>query len=472
MASVPAIYARLPIALQHAAVTLAGWRRERERYAGTFDAEFQAAMERQAWSADRLAEFQLEKLRDLVAHAKSTAPWFAKAYEKIDPLNLRSVRELPLLDKDIYRLEGDSCVSSAFKKADLRRSRSSGSTGTPLVHYGTTGDFRMRTALLERQLAWAGVSHRDKKATLTGNLVVPLKQVGPPYHRHNFCGSQLFLSSYHLNEDTLGAYAEILSQYRPRFLEGYPSALDTLASLLESDGRKVEGLSAILTTAETLHDHQRDRIERVFGCKVFNYYGSSEGAPMITECRHGGLHMNTDCGVFECLRPDGSEAGPNEEAELVVTNFGSRAHPLIRYRVRDAVITSNGAPCPCGCAFPRVAAILGRLDDMVWTAERGWVGRLSQCITTVFSPGSVREAQLVQESPELLRVRLVREPGLFQPSQIQALEADLRGRLGERIRFTYEYPDSIEKGANNKFKFVVNRMDAALKERLRRGEQP
>jgi phenylacetate-CoA ligase len=255
-------------------------------------------------------------------------------------------------------------------------------------------------------------------------------------------------------------------------LEGYPSALDTLASLLESAGRKISGLSAVFATAETLHDHQRARIERVFGCKVFNYYGSSEGAPMITECRHGGLHMNTDCGVFECLRPDGSEAGPNEEAELVVTNFGSRAHPLIRYRVRDAVITSDGAPCPCGCAFPRVAAILGRLDDMVWTAERGWAGRLSQCITTVFSPGSVREAQLVQESPELLRVRLVREPGLFQPSQIQALEADLRGRLGERIRLVYEYPEAIEKGANNKFKFVVNNLPAETKERLRRGEQP
>ena len=119
---------------------------------------------------------------------------------------------------------------------------------------------------------------------------------------------------------------------------------------------------------------------------------------------------------------------------------------------------------------PTRAAILGRLDDMVWTRDRGWVGRLSQTIK-VF-PGSVREAQFVQDEPDTLRVRLVREAGLFDPSQLIPFEEDLRQRLGERIRLVYEYPDAIEKGANNKFKFVVNRMDGALKERLRQGGQP
>lgn len=470
MASVPAIYAKLPVFLQNAAVSLAGWRRERDRYAGNFAAEFRAAMERQSWSAERLASHQLGKLRELVAHAKATAPWFSESYASVDPARLESSRQLPFLDKDVYRLNGERCLSRAYPRKDLHSSRTSGSTGTPLVHYGTLEDFRVRMAFLERQYRWAGVSRRDRKVTLTGNLVVPRAQDGPPFHRHNLPGRQLLLSSYHLGEANAAAYAAALAGYRPVFIEGYPSALDTLADLLERGGHRPPPIKAVLATAETLHAHQRERIERVFGSKVFNYYGSSEGAPMITECRHGGLHMNTDCGVFECLRPDGSEAGPGEEAELVVTNFSSRAHPLIRYRVRDAVVTSDGAPCPCGSAFPRVAAILGRLDDMVWTRDRGWVGRLSQTIK-VF-PGSVREAQFVQDEPDTLRVRLVREAGLFDPSQLIPFEEDLRQRLGERIRLVYEYPDAIEKGANNKFKFVVNRMDGALKERLRQGGQP
>lgn len=470
MAYVPKIYARLPILLQHVAVSLAGWVRERERYAGTFKTEFHAAMDRQFWSVERLAAYQLKRLRNLVIHAKTTAPWFAEAYRDIEPDTLVSSRQIPFLDKDVYRLHGNSCISSLYLGTRLRSSRTSGSTGTPLVHHSSLEDFRERMAFLERQYNWAGVSSRAKKVTLTGNLIVPRTQVDPPFYRYNLPGRQLVMSSYHLREVNAAAYAHALSGYRPEFLEGYPSALDTLADLLERGGYRPPPIKAIMATAETLYAHQRERIERVFGCKVFNYYGSSEGAPMITECQHGGLHMNTDCGVFECLRPDGSDAGPSEEAELVVTNFGSRAHPLIRYRVRDAVVTSDGAPCPCGSAFPRVAAILGRLDDMVWTRDRGWVGRLSQAIK-VF-PGSVREAQLVQEDPDTLRVRLVREASLFDPSQLVAFEEDLRQRLGERIRLLYEYPESIEKGANNKFKFVVNRMDGALKDRLRRGEQP
>jgi len=470
MASVPDIYAKLPVWAQHIAVSLAGWRRERDRYAGTFEIELEGALRREHWSASDLANHQLSRLRELVAHAKATAPWFTEAYAGIEPAALDSVRQLPFLDKDVYRLQGEACVSSAFRRESLRSSRTSGSTGTPLVHHGCIEDFRERMAFLERQYRWAGVSRRDRKVTLTGNLVVPRSQSGPPFHRHNLPGRQLFLSSYHLRPANATEYVRALADYHPAFLEGYPSALDTLADLLERGGLRPPSLKAVLATAETLHAHQRERIERVFGCKVFNYYGSSEGAPMITECRQGGLHMNTDCGVFECLRPDGTEAGPNEEAELVVTNFASRAHPLIRYRVRDAVVTSDGAPCPCGCAFPRVAAILGRLDDMIWTRDRGWVGRLSQSIK-VF-PGSVREAQLVQDDPDTLLVRLVREPGLFEASQLVAFEADLRERLGERIRIAYEYPEAIEKGANNKFKFVVSNLLAGTKERLRRGEQP
>lgn len=470
MAAVPSIYRHLPVWLQDAAVSAAGWLRERQRHGGSYRDHLRGALDRQSWPAGRLAEYQLDRLRALATHAKATAPWFSAAYAGIDTAALRSVRELPFLDKDTYRLSADGCLSNAFRRADLIVSKTSGSTGTPLTYHIALDDFRERMAFLERQHAWAGVSCHDRKATLTGNLVVPRGQSRPPYWRRNVPGRQLLLSSYHLRPEAAADYAAALAAFRPRFLEGYPSALDTLADLFERGGHRPPPLAAVLATAETLHAHQRERIERVLCCKVYNYYGSSEGAPMITECRHGGLHMNTDCGVFECLRPDGSEAGPGEEAELVVTNFGSRAHPLIRYRVRDAVVTSDGAPCPCGSAFPRVAAILGRLDDMVWTRDRGWVGRLSQSIK-VF-PGSVREAQLVQDDPDTLRIRLVREPGLFDVAQLAALEADLRERLGERIRFAYEYPEAIEKGANNKFKFVVNRMDAALKERLRRGEQP
>jgi len=470
MAGPPSIYARLPIWLQNVAVSAAGLRRQWQRYAGNYRLQLDKVLERQSWPAERLADYQLERLRALVAHAQSTTRWFAEAYRGIDATRIQSIRELPFLDKDVYRLHGDACRSSLFPDGTTIVSRTSGSTGTPLVYHVGLEDFRERMAFLERQYRWAGVSQQDRKVTVTGNLIVPRGQSKPPFWRHNLPGKQLLLSSYHLLPEHAGAIAKALASYRPTFIEGYPSALNTLAEMLERGGHHAPPVRAILATAETLHEHQRERLERFFNCKVFNYYGSSEGSPMITECSHGGLHVNPDCGTYEFLRSDGSEAGPGEQAELVVTNFGSRAHPLIRYRVRDAVVTANGFACACGCTFPRVAAILGRLDDLVWTRDRGWVGRLSQTIK-VF-PGSVREAQLVQEDPDTLRVRLVCEPSLFHESQLAAFEADMRERIGDRIRLVYEYPDAIEKGANNKFKFVVSHLTPGARAIIARGGHP
>ena len=54
-----------------------------------------------------------------------------------------------------------------------------------------------------------------------------------------------------------------------------------------------------------------------------------------------------------------------ERGELVVTNLGRAASPLIRYRTGDVVVRRTG-PCACGRTFARLeGGILARVDDMV-----------------------------------------------------------------------------------------------------------
>ena len=57
--------------------------------------------------------------------------------------------------------------------------------------------------------------------------------------------------------------------------------------------------------------------------------------------------------------PDG-EAG-----ELVVTNLGRTASPVIRYRTGDIVVRRS-SPCACGRTWARLeGGILARADDMI-----------------------------------------------------------------------------------------------------------
>jgi phenylacetate-CoA ligase len=101
----------------------------------------------------------------------------------------------------------------------------------------------------------------------------------------------------------------------------------------------------------------RERIEQSWGARVIDHHGLSEVGPISFECWEspGGLHVNEDEYICEVL----------ESGELVVTNLGRTASPLIRYRTGDIVVMRS-EPCLCGRTSARlIGGILSRADDMI-----------------------------------------------------------------------------------------------------------
>ena len=61
----------------------------------------------------------------------------------------------------------------------------------------------------------------------------------------------------------------------------------------------------------------------------------------------------------------GHEVGDGQTGELVLTNLGRTASPVIRYRTGDIVVRRS-EPCRCGRTWARLeGGILSRADDMV-----------------------------------------------------------------------------------------------------------
>ena len=112
----------------------------------------------------------------------------------------------------------------------------------------------------------------------------------------------------------------------------------------------------------------RRRIERGWGARIIDHHGLTEVGPISFECREapGFLHVNEREYIAEVLDPESGEPAPDgSRGELVITNLGRTASPLIRYRTGDLVVATH-APCPCGRTFVRlVGGILARADDMV-----------------------------------------------------------------------------------------------------------
>ena len=112
----------------------------------------------------------------------------------------------------------------------------------------------------------------------------------------------------------------------------------------------------------------RERIERSWGARVIDHHGLTEVGPVSFECWEapGYLHANEGEFIAEVLDPVTSRpVADGEHGELVVTNLGRTASPVIRYRTGDIVVRRL-TPCACGRTWARLeGGILGRADDMV-----------------------------------------------------------------------------------------------------------
>jgi phenylacetate-CoA ligase len=112
----------------------------------------------------------------------------------------------------------------------------------------------------------------------------------------------------------------------------------------------------------------RRRIEASWGARVIDHHGLTEVGPVSFECWEapGYLHVNEGEFICEVLDPATGEDLPDgQPGELVITNLGRTASPILRYRTGDIVVRRS-EPCACGRTWARLeGGIRARSDDMV-----------------------------------------------------------------------------------------------------------
>jgi len=209
-------------------------------------------------------------------------------------------------------------------------------------------------------------------------------------------------------------------------------------------------MTVAISNAELLFDHQRQAIGDAFNCPVRETYGMSEIVAAAGECEHDTLHQWPEVGITELLSDDGA-IKPTGTGNLVCTGLLNTDMPLIRYRVGDrATIPAMSRPCKCGRALPVITSIEGRVDDILVTADGRRIGRLDPVFK---GPLPVREAQIIQEALDRVRVRYVKAPD-YTADAAQSIVNRLRDYVGP-MKVLVEEVDFIPRGANGKFRSVI-----------------
>lgn len=445
-------YRHSPVWAQEALISLRAWSRAQLREGRTFERLRAEIGVSQWYDREALGRYRMGMLSRILRHAYANCDFYRKRFrdQGLRPGDIQSeadLAQLPLLDKNQVRTSGRALLSSLAGKP-LFEGATSGTTGSPLKIFQDLQAINRENAFIQRQLDWAGLSPKSRRAWLRGDMVTPVIQAKPPFWRLSRAENMLLLSSYHLSEATAPAYLDALAKFNPVVIQTYPSSVGFLASWLEATGRSYGGsaLRGIVTSSESLSEIQRAQIERRFGCRVFDWYGQFERVAAIGTCEHGAYHVMADYSLAEFL-PAGDGT-----YEVVGTSFNNFAMPLIRYRTGDYVeIPEDSAPCRCGRSFPIVRAIQGRNDDIVKLPDGRHIGRLDHIFKGV---SGVIEAQIRQEALDRIDILVV--PGAGYGSTVERLLMhNARERIGHNITIAVRTLDNIPRTRNGKFRGVV-----------------
>ncbi len=308
----------------------------------------------------RLHAMQLDALQRLVRHAGTHVPFYRDLYrthgvdvERFDAR--RDMERLPLIDKHQLRTAGSLAQFPLGADTGVRIS-TSGSTGEPFVFTIDRDYDQWRKAQYLRPYLRAGRRVRDKVLRLTAF----------PAARRSLSSRLGVLREWQFNCATPAA--ELHSHWRriaPDVLQGYPSALRTLANFcLESGAPLDPAPRMVFCDSELLLPDTRALLRRAFGREVIDIFGTYETDNIAWQCgRNDGYHVATDCVLLEIIR-DGRPAAAGEQGEMVVTVLGNRTTPFIRYNLRDLGQFAL-QPCACGSPFPLLTRLVGRADDLI-----------------------------------------------------------------------------------------------------------
>jgi phenylacetate-CoA ligase len=344
------------------------------------------------------------------------------------------------------------------ESAGVYEQTSGGSTGEPvrLLQDNRFRELELASGML--QASWTGWRFGEAEVWIWGSERDILDSGARLRQR---VGSRLagrrYFNAYRLTPELMGECLRRLAGRPPRLIVAYAHTLDELASFAREEGIEITPQRAIISTAASLHPPMRERIESVFGTRLFDQYGSREVGDVACECDgHSGLHVLPWMNFVEIHDEDDKPVEPGTEGRVVVTSLANRAMPLIRYEIGDRarLVPGTEPPCPCGRGGPRLAEVTGRIGD-TFKALDGTLVACGYFIHMLFFRDFIKRFQVVQTAPDRVVYRLITSeeaPAL----ELEEIARDTRAAMGERCAVDFEFPDELVPSPSGKYRYTIS----------------
>lgn len=417
------------------------------------------------FSREEMEAYQLKKLSKLLHHAYQNVPYYKQLFDEtgLQPGDISSIDELkhikPLTRKDLqehFTLLKDS--SHNYKR--VKRGSSSGSTGQA-VHY-LHDEYGSSAGKAAHYVGWsmAGYNFGAKGLHIWGNPAIvetvwnnkssKVKTIVTRHHKY---------PAYLLTRD--GKYDELIrliEKQKFQFLDGYTNAIYLLALHMKKTGKKLESVKYVLTTAENLHDYQREVIE-TYLAPVYDGYGCGEINGIAYQGRGDQAYWVMSPHII--LEYDFNEPIGDGSYPLIITDLDNRVMPFIRYKNGDIgkpadlkKTETNGAG---QYPFQKMEQVRGRQSDIIELPGGGNLVVPSFFGSVLLKQvSSIRQYQVERISPTMLNINFVVE-GELSAEEYNIIDRALKNYMGDKMHYEIKIVDHIPFQANGKFKLLIDR---------------
>lgn len=354
----------------------------RARFAAVLARRLNVHVERLRWDAERLAEHQRERLRELLACALERSPFHAARLRGVDPerFELEDLARLPVMSKQ-EMMAGFDCLPTDDRVTRARVERhlaastdqpsllydqyvclaSGGSSGLRGIFVQTLGEYAdFAACVLRRTMARVLAAGGSLEEGITVGIVA----AASPVHSSGYAAAisrgqaiQLLAAPATL---PLAELVQRLNEMQPPAVVGNTTKLALLAAQQRA-GRLRIAPRSISAMGELLCEEDRAAIGEAFGVPPVTQFTSTEGLVGHSEPGEAVLTFATDMCIVELVDADDRPVPPRTpSAKVLVTNLHNRTQPLIRYELTDQFV---GQRAPFGDGYLR-ATVRGRADDV------------------------------------------------------------------------------------------------------------
>ena len=305
---------------------------------------------------------RIEALRKTISGARNSA-LYADRLPEVELRSVEDLRALPLTTS-----------------ADLQRAGLAGTRAAPLdrvCHYGetsgTSGGPTNSTWLTAEDLHGnaRAIAARLPEVFSPGRILLNrFPFMSAPGHLMQLIAQQghgVSIPAGNINWDVPFPRAlELAVRTGAHVLAGFPVEPIILSQLARNQGldpAKDTAIDSFLIGGAPLPPVMQRRIERTWGARVIEFYGSTETMLLGIACAERTLHIESDIVHCEILDLDSEEpAAEGAVGRLVVTTLTIEGSPLVRFETGDVV--RRLPPCRCGDERQGIV-VLGRANDTV-----------------------------------------------------------------------------------------------------------